>query len=138
MRIFLDTNVLASAFATRGICEDVLREVINFHQLVSSRTVVSELERVLRDKLGVPRQVCADILDFLVSNAEVTGDPELLKLSLRDEADVIIVSAAVHAHADIFVTGDKEITALRQVHGMRLVSPREFWELLQKGTGGTS
>lgn len=27
MKVFLDTNVLVSAIATRGLCADVLREV---------------------------------------------------------------------------------------------------------------
>ncbi|HZL91991.1 MAG TPA: hypothetical protein VFB99_00055 [Vicinamibacterales bacterium] len=37
MKVFLDTNVLVSAFAARGICEDVLRIVLAEHQLVVAR-----------------------------------------------------------------------------------------------------
>ena len=32
MKVFLDTNVLASAAATRGLCADVLREVFASHR----------------------------------------------------------------------------------------------------------
>jgi hypothetical protein len=34
VRVCLDTNVLVAAFATRGLCADVLRTVIAEHELV--------------------------------------------------------------------------------------------------------
>ena len=34
MRVFLDTNMLVAAFATRGLCEDVLRTTLSEHELV--------------------------------------------------------------------------------------------------------
>lgn len=44
MRIFLDTNVLVAALATRGLCADLLRVVLREHQLVLSAQVLTELE----------------------------------------------------------------------------------------------
>jgi putative PIN family toxin of toxin-antitoxin system len=134
MRIFLDTNVLVSAFATRGLGEDILPEVITFHQFVSSKTVLAELEHVLKRKFAVTEQICTEIQDFLRSNVILTEDSNKLKLSLSDEADINIVSEAVTANVDVFVTGDTEVAELKQVQGMRILSPREFWELLQTET----
>ncbi len=54
MRIALDTNVLISAFATRGLSSDVLNLILSDHQLVLGETVLTELDRVLRTKLKVP------------------------------------------------------------------------------------
>jgi len=36
VKVFLDTNILVSATATRGLCADVLREVLASHQLIVS------------------------------------------------------------------------------------------------------
>ncbi len=44
MRVFLDTNVLVSAVATRGLCADVLRETLVSHQLVVSAPLIAELK----------------------------------------------------------------------------------------------
>ncbi len=41
MRVFLDTNVLVSAVATRGLCADVLREVLLSHQLLVSADLLA-------------------------------------------------------------------------------------------------
>ena len=35
MKIFLDTNVLVSAYATRGICSDLVRFVLAEHELMT-------------------------------------------------------------------------------------------------------
>ena len=48
MRVFLDTNVPVSAFATREICAAVLRVMLAEHTLVTGEVVLRELGRVLR------------------------------------------------------------------------------------------
>ena len=135
MRVFLDTNVLVSAFATRGLCEDVFREVVTFHELVVSGTVLTELETVLLQKVQVPGTMSGDVLEFLLSNAIVAQEPALLSLSISDEADIRIVSEAVSAGADVLVTGDEEMAALGEVEGVGVLSPRQFWEHIRAGTG---
>ena len=47
MRVFLDTNVLIAAFATRGLCEDVLRTTLSEHDLIIGTQVLAEVERAL-------------------------------------------------------------------------------------------
>ena len=51
MRIFLDTNVLASAVATRGLCADVLREVLTRHDLIISNALLKELKTGPAEKI---------------------------------------------------------------------------------------
>ena len=68
MKVFLDTNVLASAFATRGLCSDVLREVFASHDLYTSIEVLKELRVVLKNKFGFPENLIKKI--FCCSNAK--------------------------------------------------------------------
>ena len=65
MRIFLDTNVLASAVATRGLCADVLREVLTRHDLIISNALLKELKRVLQKKFSVPSQFISGFIAIL-------------------------------------------------------------------------
>jgi predicted nucleic acid-binding protein len=58
LRIFLDTNVLVSAFGTRGLCADVVRHVVAQHEFETGEVVLAELRRVLRSKIGLPAE-CA-------------------------------------------------------------------------------
>lgn len=65
MRIFLDTNVLAGAAATRGLCADVLREVLSSHELLISEYVLTELRQVLTDKFRVTHDLIEEFVWLL-------------------------------------------------------------------------
>lgn len=54
MRVFIDTNVLVSAFATRGLSADVMTLVLREYELVISGDVLAEFDRVCRTKLRLP------------------------------------------------------------------------------------
>jgi predicted nucleic acid-binding protein len=52
VKVFLDTNVLASALTTRGLCAELFEVVLQSHDLLTSDPVLRELERILPEKLG--------------------------------------------------------------------------------------
>jgi len=131
MKVFLDTNVIASATATRGLCADVLRSVIEFHELVVSDALFHELKRILREKFGVPGPLIADVLWLLHQDTFFAGSGPPVELRLEDSADIAMVSSAIHGGAELFVTGDKEILALERVGDLEIVSPRQFWERIK-------
>ncbi|MCA1810192.1 MAG: putative toxin-antitoxin system toxin component, PIN family [Lentisphaerae bacterium] len=128
MKVFLDTNIIASATATRGLCADVLRTVIEFHDLVVSDHLVSELRRVLKDKFEAFPDVIADVVWLLHQDTIMSESTPLHDLPLSDPADIAIVSSALNGAAAVFVTGDKEILDLRRVGTMEVLSPRQFWD----------
>jgi putative PIN family toxin of toxin-antitoxin system len=133
VRVFLDTNVLASAFGTRGLCSDVLRLILAEHELLTGEIVIDELRAVLSRKFGVPTKTVDDIESFLRGYHVEPRPRELPNLKLADRSDVVVVSSAIKAEAEILVTGDQEILELREkLKGVRICSPRDFWEFLSK------
>jgi putative PIN family toxin of toxin-antitoxin system len=136
MRVFLDTNVIASAIATRGLCADVLRTVIEFHDFVVSDLLVTELRRVLKDKFGASPDLIADVV-WLLSQDTIASDVEPLhNVPLSDPADIAIVSSALNGEADVLVTGDKEILDLRRIGSLEILTPRQFWDKERGQQGG--
>lgn len=129
MRVFLDTNVIASATATRGLCTDLFRTVIEFHQLIVSEHLLVEIRRILRDKFHAPQDLIEDLVCLLQQDTVIASALPLADLKLGDPADIAIVSAAINGGAEILVTGDKEIVGLGRVGSLRIVTPRQFWEL---------
>jgi putative PIN family toxin of toxin-antitoxin system len=131
MKVFLDTNVLVSATATRGLCADVLRAVLTSHQLVVSEPLFTELERVLLKKFGVPGNLVAELLETLKQDARYSSPTSSPNIEIRDKDDVPILSSALNGEADIFVTGDEELLKLGEVEKLEIMSPRIFWERLK-------
>jgi len=127
MKVFLDTNVLVSAMATRGLCADVLREILTSHQLVVSAALFNELRRVLRKKLQIPDELIDDAIEMLQQDAHFATPSTLSDAKIRDKDDLMILSSALDGSADLLVTGDKELLNLGKIQDMEIVSPRGFW-----------
>ena len=110
MRVFLDTNVLVAAVATRGLCAEIFEIVIQSHELLSSREVVDELSRILREKLRTPEDIANAFVTLILDQAEmvVPGDATP---SVADPDDVPILEFEAHA-------------------GLKIVSPRQFATML--------
>lgn len=131
MRVFLDTNVLAGAAATRGLCHDALLEVLASHELVLSEYVLAELRRALTRKLGVPEKTAEEFLRLLRQDALVAGQGDAPSAHLKDKTDLPILAVAITGDADVLVTGDGELEDLGKVGGLEILSPRGFWERLR-------
>lgn len=131
MRVFLDTNVLASAFATRGLCSDVLREVLSSHDLYTSIEVLKELRDVLKNKFGFHENLIKRIFLLLKREANMAYSQEQVGIHLQDKTDIPIINAAMGAGIHVFVTGDKELQDLARIGNLEIISPRKFWEILK-------
>ena len=130
MKVFLDTNVLASSIATRGLCSELLESVIHDHELLTCQPVLRELERVLTGKLRLPEPVVTGFLGLLKAEATVVESRRNPSIPIRDADDIRILACAIAGKANVFVTGDKELLDLRKFEGLAVVSPRELWNQL--------
>ena len=129
MRVFLDTNVLASALTTRGLCAELFEVVLQSHELLTSDPVLRELERILPGKLGQSEEVTKGFINLLHTHALLVTTEHPFP-SLPDPDDEPIVASALAGNANVFVTGDKALLQLQSVEHLPIISPRNFWEML--------
>ena len=134
MRVFLDTNVLVSAVATRGLCADVFREVLTSHELIICDALLQEVKKVLQQKLKAPPSLASEFLNLLTQDTIKAKPSRLPKVAIKDKSDLIILAAALSGNAELLVTGDRELLNLGNVEGLDIVSPRAFWERLRSQT----
>jgi putative PIN family toxin of toxin-antitoxin system len=130
LRVFLDTNVLASSIATRGLCSELLESVLHDQELLLCPPLLQELERVLTEKLLLPETVVTGFLALLKAEGLAVGTPRTPSRPIKDADDVPILACALGGNAEVFVTGDKELLELRKIEGLEIVSPREMWNRL--------
>ncbi len=131
MRIFLDTNVIVSAVATRGLCADVLHVVVAEHDLLVGKTVLKELRRVLRQKLRLPTATLNELDAFLRRHATIVSKQAPLAVSVRDANDEAVLAEAVAGGADILVSGDRDLLQIADAAPIPILAPRGLWELLR-------
>ena len=104
MRIFFDTNVLASALATRGLCADLFRLVVSEHELLTGEFNLAELRRVLRERFRVPPAVVKEAELALRQNTIMPVPKRTLALKVRDPDDAWVLASAVAGGADALVS----------------------------------
>lgn len=132
MRIVLDTNVIIAAFATRGLCADVLALCLSGYTLVISEFILSELREKLSEKLHLPESVIHEIISYLQDNSEIVVPEQISESICRDKDDDTIIGTAVSGKANFLITGDKDLLILINYEQVRILTPRAFWEFLRQ------
>jgi predicted nucleic acid-binding protein len=133
VRVFLDTNVLLSAFFGSGLCDELfLRLLKTEHTVLVGEPVAREFVRIAKGKFAVAPSDLSFALEVLRQQTPVpAAEGEGADIPNRDDAPII--ACALAAKAELFVTGDKALLAMAAVDGMAIVSPRACWERLFKG-----
>lgn len=131
MRVFLDTNVLVSAFATRGLSADLLELLLVEHETATGRRVLKELDKALRTKLKLPSPRCAEVVELVAGEAVLVVENAAPAECDADEADRWVLGEALAAKVDVFVTGDAKLISLGAIGPLRILTPRQLWELLR-------
>lgn len=130
MRVFLDTNVLVSALATRGLCAELYERLLTEHEIVIGEPVVAEVLDIMRRKFHAGDSLLAKVEAELRLLEIVPAQAVAPKLPIKDREDPWIIACAPAGKVDCFVTGDAELLGLVKVENMPVFSPRACWERL--------
>ena len=131
MKVYLDTNVLVSAFATRGLCADIVHAVLAEHQLLIGDAVLAEVRRSLRQKVRLSPATIAEVEAMFRQQGTMVVNAPPFTIKIRDADDLAILSEAIAGGADVLVTGDRDLLDVAARAPLPIVTPRGFWELLR-------
>jgi uncharacterized protein len=132
LKIVLDSNVLMSAFGTRGLCDALFEACRKDHELFVSEFILDEIREHLRAKFKVPEERVAQIIHYLRDECTLIAPTDVPDDSCRDPDDLMVLGTAVAARADVIVTGDRDLLDLKRFQQIDIVSPRAMYERLRK------
>jgi len=127
LRVVADTNVYVSALVFAGAPDEVLALARSGEiELFVSPPILQELRSVLPRKFGWSaadaKRAVANVQGF----ATLVHPAEHLDVITEDEPDNRVLECAVAAGATVIVSGDGDLRRLKEIRGIRIVSPREF------------
>lgn len=128
MKVFLDTNVVVSALATRGLCADLYERLLIGHEIVIGEPVIIEVLDILQRKFRANSELLIKVEAELRLLRVIPAQAVAPALPIRDVDDPWIIACALKAEVDCFVTGDAELLALERVGNLPVISPRVCWE----------
>jgi uncharacterized protein len=130
LRVFLDSNVLISAFLGSELCAELLVFLKQKHQIALCPQVLEELERALVKKIKLPAETVRSWKGQLEKVVRMQPDPKQAPKRCRDPKDNAILQAALDADCDWLVSGDSDLTSLKRVERMPITTPRDFMEAM--------
>ena len=134
MRVFLDSNVLVSGIVYPGTERAILLATFQGkHGFVISQDVEREVLDVARRKFARLRDEAEEVISLLrVENVPRKAYKARLREfpGLRDPNDAHILAAAIVSRCDAIATGDRDLLALREVQGVRIIRPTQARRLM--------
>ena len=131
MRVVLDTNVLIASIVADGLCRDLVRVRVRPHTIITSKPLLDELRRTLRVKFKADPDKLP-LLTALHEQAEIVAPALLGERVCRDKNDDVVLATALAGKAEIIVTGDDDLLVLKGFRGIRILSPRQFLESIDR------
>lgn len=127
MKVVFDTSILVSALVfPGGRGESALRRIVEEQdELLLSKPILDELLGILGRKFAREPEELAHIAVFLADLARFVRPRRRLSV-VKDDPDNRILECAVAAGADLVVTGDRALLALREFRAVRIISLRDF------------
>jgi putative PIN family toxin of toxin-antitoxin system len=130
MKVVIDTNIFVSSFFggnPRKIIDLWKNEMIT---LCLSNTIIDEYIDVLR-RIGLKDEYELEELLSLFSRGFnilfITKTPKI-HIIKNDPDDDKFIECAVALKADSVITGDREVLAVKEYMGIRILTPRQFLE----------
>jgi len=136
--VVADTTVLVSAFlAPRGVASELLRRARRgTFEIVLAPAILEEMQDRLLHRRRIRRRypysderVRRYQRLLQATTSVVAGLPSITGV-VRDPNDDMVIACALAAAADYVVTRDKDLLSLGAHEGIRMVTPRQFLDLL--------
>ena len=112
MRVMIDTNILISSILGHGTPFQAYVKAVSYqNQGVICSQIMDEMRRIFNRKFPKKIPAMERFLTMALQTLELVQIPETefeQESSIRDVKDRTILRAAIAAHVDIILTGDKD------------------------------
>lgn len=133
LKIVLDANVFVSFFIHHGaIIDAIFRGFLARTFLVYvSEDILIEIQRVcLYPKIAKRLAASSEEITWLLGQYAEWVEPKKRFSLSRDPTDAKYLEAASVCQADYLVSGDNDLLTLKKFGNTRIVSPKEFVEVI--------
>jgi uncharacterized protein len=124
--VVVDSGIWISALEFGGTPATALERLFLKDDLAICFEIEEEVLRVLHDKFGRDRKLIQQQLRPLLSQAVRVKVSGAIGGVCRDSNDDCILECAVNAGAKLIIAGDKDLLALEEYRGIRIVTARQY------------
>ncbi len=132
MKVVIDTNVYVSGVLWNGneskIVDMCIDGILENHTSIG---ILSEVERVLSyRKFNLTSEEIDKLLKIYFSFSRLVSVKTEIGIKSRDPSDNKILECAIASEVDYIISGDQDLLVMKEVEGIRIISSREFLEMI--------
>jgi len=132
IRAVIDTNVFVSILFSSPVMKELLESCATYKfTWVISEEIYSEYKRVIEyKKFNFPEEIKQKLLYSIEELAEFVHVSSNVTVS-RDKDDDKFINCAIDGNCNFVVSGDKDLLEIREYGGIRIVTVKEFLEIIK-------
>ena len=132
-KVVVDTNIFVSAhLVAKGNPAKVINcWVEDKYTIILSTPIIEEIAKVLHRK-GITIDRIERLLFLICQKAIMAPTKEKISVIKDDPNDNKFLECAVYSKADYIISGDKHLLDLEEYEGIKILTPKEFLEVLEK------
>ena len=133
MKVVLDTNVLISGILWEGNESRVLKLCkTNDLKSITSAQIIWELEGVLsRKKFDLSQNEVNLAVALVLSFSKLVRPKTRIDVIGQHPEDNRILECAIEGKADLIITGDAHLLALKEYSGIKIMNARDFLKTIE-------
>ena len=132
IRVVLDTNVFVSAIVSDGKSRELLKKgIARQYILVTSHSILKELVSVLRrPKFKISEDEVNRTIIALIRTADLVSVRTKIEAVEADPKDDMVIETAIDGDAQMIVSGDSHLIALKTFEEVKIVTVEEMLTFL--------
>jgi len=126
LNIVLDTNVyIAAALNPQSILYRLIEDSAAHYlaNYFTSPAILLELQNKLENKFKFPRENVVQWINRIEESVTVIRPLQHVQIITRDPDDNKILECALEAKADLIISADKDLIALKEWAGIKIIHP---------------
>ena len=136
IKAVFDTNIFVSSiFWEKGnphrAVEFALEKKV---RVFTSVEILQELERVLRRDFEEPDEMIQRQIGLIVEYSDIVAVNKKVDAVKSDPEDNKILACAVSCDADYIVSGDRHLLELKEYESVKIVTAKQFVDIVEKST----
>ena len=137
MKLVLDTNIFISAFYWGGNSKKIINRIIEgIDELYITDQIINEISNVMkRAKFNTENKTIEGYIKTIEKSGKKIFIQGKIKGICRDKDDDDKIECAVLSHADYLITGDDDLLILKNYEKTKIITQREYLNIVSKANG---
>ena len=134
LKIVLDANIyISSIFWELGNPHKIVEKALDKKfEAFTTLEIIQDVEKVMRRDFDEPEEMIKRQINLILAYAKIVTPKDVGNVVKEDPDDDMIVRCSARINADYIVSGNKHLLKLKKFRNTKIVSPKEFMDILPK------